>query len=246
MLIAPRTVIRPRTAGPRASPPNRPPRIERPVIKPALAVGKAEAICAMESANIPEMSSLSIQPMPLAPPTARPGGRLCEGVDPAGQDADDREGDREVREFGHGARKLLCIAHAMQDFHVLMLGVVVVVVGSHLSSLRTGCWTHCCCLWQTAHRMWWAIVEQGSAKLRRKQPLNALLDPSIRFFCFGVGGLASRARGAAVWSGGRAGFGLFRCWHRRGRRRSLSNWAGQAGPQLFTAPARGDRRDTGV
>jgi hypothetical protein len=49
---------------------------------------------------------------------------LRERVDAAGEDADDRERDGEVREFRHGTLQFLRVAHAMQDLHVLMFFIV--------------------------------------------------------------------------------------------------------------------------
>ena len=43
------------------------------------------------------------------------------GADTAGQDADDRERDREILEPAHAAGKFLGITHAVEDFYVLIM-----------------------------------------------------------------------------------------------------------------------------
>ena len=57
--------------------------------------------------------------------------RLRKRIDGPRQNADDRERDGEVGEFGHRARKLLRIAHTVQDFDVLMPFGVRIVVRCH-------------------------------------------------------------------------------------------------------------------
>ncbi|MNT74583.1 hypothetical protein D3C72_2134110 [compost metagenome] len=53
--------------------------------------------------------------------------RLRQRVDAAGENADDGERDREVRELAHSPLKLLGIAHRMQDLHVLLFVEITVV-----------------------------------------------------------------------------------------------------------------------
>ena len=63
------------------------------------------------------------------------GKRYGEGGDAASEDADDRERDREVREAFHAPVEFLRVAHAVQDFDVLLLllfGVTALCV-AHLT-----------------------------------------------------------------------------------------------------------------
>ncbi len=58
-------------------------------------------------------------------------GRLCERIDAAREDADDREGDREIREAAHAPLQLLGIAHRVEDVDVRLL------VGLRIALSRT-------------------------------------------------------------------------------------------------------------
>src|SRR5262249_6739962 len=53
-------------------------------------------------------------------PAAGAGRTLGERVDAARENADDREGDCKVREPAHAPLELLSVAHAVEDFQVLL------------------------------------------------------------------------------------------------------------------------------
>ena len=67
-----------------------------------------------------EMKQPSGQPMPMPMPPA-PEVAWRQRIDAAGQDADDREGNCEVREAAHAPLQFLRIAHAVEDLDVLLL-----------------------------------------------------------------------------------------------------------------------------
>ena len=64
-------------------------------------------------------------------------GRDClgEGVDAAGEDADDREGNRKIGEHPHSARQLLGVTHAVQRLDVVVMG----------GGFGLACWIHHMC-----------------------------------------------------------------------------------------------------
>ena len=68
-----------------------------------------------------ETDEAADQPADADADAAGAGGRLRQRVDAAGEDADDREGDGEVREAAQSPFQFLGVAHAMEDLHVLLL-----------------------------------------------------------------------------------------------------------------------------